>query len=226
MYARWKPLLDPRIELVPLELAGRGKRIMDGHYKDLPDAIDDVFRKIRDAIGEDQYALFGHSMGAKIAYELAHVFRKNCVREPTHIFFSGWRGPHAAKREKKFHLMNDEEFVREVLQLGGTPPEFFQYPELMQLFLPMLKNDFRLAEEDLKAEGLPFNCDISIFLGKDDELTCDHQDGWKRHSLQRCKTYHFEGGHFFLHDQKEKISHLINTTLLPKYDAHYSTGVC
>ena len=155
-------------------------------------------------------------MGGMIAYELAQKIRKNNLPSSIHIFFSGRNVPHVKREdEKKYHLMSEEEFKKEVINLGGTPPEFFDHPELMEVFLPLLKNDFKLAEKDLyNGEILPLDCNISVFMEKEEDLSAEQCDGWKKHTKGLCSIHHFNGGHFFLHDETEQILRLINNTLL------------
>ncbi len=102
-----------------------------------------------------------------------------------------------------------------MLELGGTPPEFFEYKELMNLFLPILKNDFKMVETaEVSKNIVPLDVDISIFNGKDDDLIPEQYTGWKLHTKRLCKEYYFEGGHFFLHQQTEKIIQIINAMLI------------
>jgi medium-chain acyl-[acyl-carrier-protein] hydrolase len=118
--------------------------------------------------------------------------------------------------EKKFHMMNDEAFRREVIELGGTPPEFFNQPELMRLFLPLLKNDFRISETVARDQTpRPLDIDITVLLGKDDDLTAEQCNGWKMHTAGRCTVHYFPGAHFFLHNEVAGITRIINQTLLP-----------
>lgn len=216
IFHKWKHYLHPDIELVPIELAGRGRRICDLLYRDVPEAIDDVFALIKDRIGQSPYALFGHSMGSMISYELAKRIRQEGLPPPKHIFFSGRSAPHVKRKDEKiYHLMNDEEFKREVMELGGTPPGFFDDPDLAQLFLPLLKNDFRLAETVEDTHNIqPFDESITVFMGKDDDLTAEECDGWKRYSKRNCHICYFEGKHFFLLDETEQLVKIINRSLL------------
>lgn len=133
-----------------------------------------------------------------------------------HVFFSGRSAPHVKRAdEKKYHILEEEDFINEVINLGGTPPEFFDHPELLEVFLPLLKNDFKLAEADIhNGEIHPLDCNISVFLGKDEDLTTEQCDGWKKHTKKLCSIHYFEGGHFFLHEETEQIVRLINNTLL------------
>jgi surfactin synthase thioesterase subunit len=215
MYMKWQHYLAPGIELKPVELAGRGRRMHEGLYATLNDAIDDVFGLIGAEITSGPYALFGHSMGGAIAYGLAQKIRNLDLPLPRHLFISGRNAPHVKKQnEKKFHLMTDEVFKKEVIQLGGTPAEFFEHPELLRLFLPMLKNDFRIAEADWNEKEIdPLDVRMSVLVGKDDEITVEQQEEWKKYTSLHCSMYCLDGGHFFVNTATEQIVKIINDSL-------------
>jgi medium-chain acyl-[acyl-carrier-protein] hydrolase len=225
IFSKWKRYLDPSIELLPVELAGRGSRMHEPFYENVTEAVDDVFQLICNDIRNAPYALFGHSMGCLISYELTKKIKLYNLPLPEHVFFSGRGAPHIKRPdEKKYHLMGDVEFRKEVINLGGTPREFFEHPDLMQLFLPVLKNDFRLAEEEREEEKpVPLDTDITVFLGKDDDLTAVQCDGWKVLTRQLCSLYYFEGGHFFIHEQTRNLVGLINHTLLGSSHTQYGS---
>lgn len=216
IYSKWKQYLDTDIELIPIELAGRGKRINEPFYPDVPALIDDIYNLVSNKVEGDPYAFFGHSMGGMISYQICQILCEKNHQAPMHVFFSGRGAPHVKRPdEKKYHLLNEEEFKKAVISLGGTPPEFFDHPELLEFFLPLLKNDFRLDETDfLNCEINPLDSNISVFLGKEEDLTTEQCDGWKKHTKKFCSIHYFEGGHFFLHDEVEQVVRLINNTLL------------
>lgn len=214
IYQKWRPHLHPGIELVPVELAGRGRRMHERLYGDIDEAVEDVFRLIREKIVQYPYALFGHSLGSALCFELAGRIRKEGLPAPLHIFFSGRSAPHVPKKEKVYHLMNDEDFKEEILLLGATPPEVFELPELKQVFIPMLKNDLRLAETIPAALQVePFETDITVFVGKDEDLTAEQCEGWKRYTKGAFHIHYFKGGHFFLLDETSLIVDFINKHL-------------
>jgi surfactin synthase thioesterase subunit len=225
VYNKWKPLLDAGIELKPIELAGRGKRIFDPPYKDFEALIADVFRIVKDQISTGPYALFGHSMGGLIAYNLAQKIRAHQLAPPLHVFFSGRGAPHVEEEDEKiFHLMGDEEFKKEVILLGGTPPESFEHQELMAMFLPILKNDFKMIETAaFKGDIRPLGCDITALLGREDDLTPAQCEGWKEHTDKTCNIHYFEGGHFFINDAAAAITGIINGALAEEnYSEQYA----
>ncbi|MBB6109958.1 Surfactin synthase thioesterase subunit [Mucilaginibacter lappiensis] len=229
IYARWKSYLnmDSCIELIPIELAGRGKRISEPLNHDLEEVVEDLYQKIKSGITNGPYAFFGHSLGGLLIYELAQKIKGLNIRQPVHLFFSGKSAPDiAGPVRNKYHLMDDNEFKQEVIKLGGTPPEFFEHPELTDLFLPMLRNDFRLADTGFaQRRVIPFDCDISIFSGKEDyRISKEQVEAWKTHTRGLCAFHYFNGGHFFLHDEAVDIIRIIDNTLKFTLQQKWSTA--
>ncbi len=214
IYSSWKNLLMPNVVLKPIELSGRGKRFDESLYDSIDEAVDDVLSIIRDEISKTPYALFGHSMGGIMVYELAKRIQQEKLPLPLQIFISGKSAPNIPKERKVFSQMPIDEFRKEVLNLGGTPKEFFEHPELLELFLPILKNDFRLVETYRfieKNEVLETN--LIILLGKDDDLTKQEGDGWTMLTNRECYIQYFDGGHFFLNEKTEEVVTIINKNL-------------
>lgn len=225
IYSRWKQYLNPNIELRPIEFSGRGKRFSESLYEDIQDAVEDVFNKIKEDIKENEFMLFGHSMGGLITYELAHYIRKSNIRNPLHVFVSGRSAPNSIRpNEKMYSQMDSDKFKKEVLNLGGTPPEFFNHPELLDLFLPILKNDFRIVETyKCDNQDKPLNIDLTVLLGKEDDLTKGNSETWKEYTTQKCNIIHVNGGHFFINDETIKITEIINnvSSLIKKESKYY-----
>ncbi len=214
----WRPLLSQHIELRAVELAGRGRRIREPLYSSIPDAVDDVYSIIKDELDKGPYALFGHSMGSVIAFELTYKIRKNNLPEPIHIFFSGRGAPHMpTDQKKKYHLMPDAEFRLEMIELGGTAKEFFEHPELVEVFLPLLRGDLKVNENyEFTEKPGKLNCGITILNGtEDEEVSLEEAEAWREHTDHNCSTYQFAGGHFFINDEAEAIVRIINNSLPP-----------
>jgi surfactin synthase thioesterase subunit len=215
VYKKWAQYLGPLIDLRPVELAGRGSRANETPCDSIEMLVDDVFDTIRAELLQSPYALFGHSLGACIVHDLAQRIQKSDLRRPEHLFFSGRYAPHLRRPdEKKYHLMENEEFKREVIGLGGTPPEFFEYPELLEFFIPVLKKDFQISETIEPVSTIsPFPVDITVFLGKDDDQTPEQCDGWKMYTNRICSIHYFDGGHFFINEHARSVARIISGTL-------------
>lgn len=216
IYYQWKKkLLDYDIQLKAIELMGRGARYGEGFYTDFQDAVNDIYLKIKDEIINDEYAIFGHSMGSLLAFELYYKIVENGGKIPKHIFFSGYGAPHCAREKEPIHNLSDAEFMDEVIKLGGTPIEVVQNDELCKLVTPILKNDFRILElYEYEKRSNPIECDITILNGSKDELTFQELNGWKMHSAKNTRMFIFEGNHFFINNNMKEIINLIKTTLI------------
>ena len=208
-YSRWSEYFPKAIEVIPVELAGRGRRLDHPFYQDLSAALEDVYGFIKDSIVDnDPYILFGHSMGAILSYELCKQIKALNVHKPLHLFVSGLEAPKAILNEKIYHNMSDEQLKKEMIDMGGTPPEFFDYKELEQIFLEILRNDFRIVETYKCQCDIKIDTDITVFYGSD-EMDREDVIGWMNHTEKKCNIYEFKGRHFFINNYLKQIIEII-----------------
>jgi medium-chain acyl-[acyl-carrier-protein] hydrolase len=136
---------------------------------------------VADALGKtlvQPYAFFGHSMGALVAFEVSHERRKRGLSLPTRLIVSGRRSPTVPNMEPPLHGLSDRLFVSELVRhYGGIPKVILDDPELLALFVPVLKADFAVFETHHHAERTPLDCAISLYGGKDDPQTAQ-MDAW------------------------------------------------
>jgi surfactin synthase thioesterase subunit len=173
-----------------------------------------MYRCVTAQVQDDEFAFFGHSMGSMIAYELTLALRRNGERLPIHNFFSGRAAPHMPCEQSNLHLLSDDAFKEALLQLGGTPAQFFEYPELMETFYPLLRNDFMLAQTDFSERPIEaLDTDITVFFGSDEDFSDEAMMGWRKHTDKCCSLHVLRGDHFFLHHQMPRMLHIIRQTL-------------
>lgn len=219
IYSIWKQYLHSNIELYPVELAGRGKRFKEKHYSTFEEVVDDMYNIIDKYIDSSEYAFFGHSMGCNIAYFLAKRIQSENRNPPRHIFFSGMYPPHIIKDEKILHNLPDYEFVEEVYKLGGMPKELIENSKFFNVFVPILKSDYRILENcDLRKyvdiNKFKLNCDITVLNGNQDEKITDVDIfSWKECTNRSFESHEFNGGHFFIINNVGTIIDIINKKL-------------
>jgi surfactin synthase thioesterase subunit len=216
VYKYWKQYLHDRIELFPIELAGRGSRIGEPFYGSVEEALEDIHRIIISNLEEQPYALFGHSMGSVLVYELAYRIKELGHPYPVHMFISGRYPPGFVSKKKVLYDLPDKEFVDEVFKLGGTPKEVLKSNELMELFLPILRADFRITDTYRHIEkNTKLDCDISVLWGKREKgATIFDVAKWHDYTSKSCKIHMFDGDHFFIHDYKKDVAAIINSSLI------------
>lgn len=213
VFHSWLLHLNPNIQLQPVPLKGRGTRFSEEYYSNVDEAVNDIFENIKDQLNND-FAIFGHSMGGLFAYELYYKIRRSEIKPPKHLFFSGYKAPYLPKKKKPIYNLPDNEFKRKIIDLGGTPMEVINNQELFDLFLPILKNDFKIVDQYIHHQKeSKINSDITVFYGEDDII--DKQDvlAWKNQANKNFKLYKFKGGHFFINHEIDKVVSIINKTL-------------
>jgi medium-chain acyl-[acyl-carrier-protein] hydrolase len=215
-YAPWKKQLGPYIEMHAFEYAGRGRRVTDPLFGSINDMVDDIMNQLTPHFCNSSYALFGHSMGGSVVYELTKRISVAKLPMPREIFISGKGAPHLPKRHTILYKLQDPEFRINLIKLGGVSDDFFDTPELAQLFLPVIRNDLRLAETYVVEEIIPVDCNISVLHGKEEDLNEEEINEWRQYTNGTCKWYPFSGGHFFIKDHTADITNIISRTLLQK----------
>lgn len=213
VYNKWRTHLNPNIQLVPMEMAGRGARFNESFYQSITEAVNDLYAKIEFNL-DHQYAFFGHSMGSLLVYELCCKILAKNHKGPAHIFVSGMHPPHIKKERKILHQLPLVEFKAEIIKIGGTPREVFENQELMDFFLPILKADYRIFENyQYLPNDTKFDCGITVFNGLSDQTTSAEMLEWGKYTSASSKLYQYEGGHFFIHNHTAMIVDVINKTL-------------
>ncbi|QWU15605.1 Surfactin synthase thioesterase subunit [Paenibacillus sophorae] len=217
MYMKWKPSIHPMIEWVPLELAGRGIRLYEPHCETFDECLEDVYEQIVRHRIDMPYALFGHSMGASIAFEATRKLIEEGHSVPKHLFLSGRRSPQSARPIKQMHLLSEAEFIEELRLLGGTAEEIFADRNLLEMFLPIIRADYRmLSTYSFRLPQQPLDIAFTVLNGKADDLYPQEIIGWQAFTSHKCEYLFFEGGHFFIEQHYKEIGAYVNSVMLPE----------
>lgn len=131
------------------------------------------------------------------------------------LFVSAAYPPDALRRVRPIHELPDEELIQKLREYRGTPRAVLEHRELMELLLPVLRSDFRLAERYEYQEAPPLPCPITAMGGVADEyVTAEELDGWQRHTTDGFSCHLFDGGHFFLATAQRDVFAVISESLL------------
>lgn len=202
IYSKWEDAIDRSIHIVPMELAGHGVRMMEPPYASISQAVTELFESIRPNIVKRPYALYGHSMGTVFAYEIALVAKEAELPPPVMMFLSGRLPNNILKNDTKICHLSDEDFISEILKIGGTSKEVFESTELRNIFIPILRNDYMLVDNYIVKEPIEsIASDIVFFFSDEDKLVSKPEIfEWKKYITGDFNYYEFKGGHFFIND--------------------------
>jgi medium-chain acyl-[acyl-carrier-protein] hydrolase len=216
-YYRWTKLLGNDIELAAVEYAGRGRKSKIKPYNSFSEAVDDIYNYVRSQVEDCAFALFGHSMGSWIAYEVGVRLEKESKKYPVHIFFSGRYPPHISNVEDRISNLPDRDFTDRIKEFGGMDRQVLDNKELMDLFLPIIRADLKILEEKEPVKNIwRFNCDITVFSGKEDKIMEYYMEEWKYYTCKKINFIEIDGDHFFLFQNSEDTVSAIREILLEK----------
>ncbi|MFJ1767391.1 thioesterase II family protein [Amycolatopsis sp. NPDC088138] len=210
----WQAGAPAGCTILPVQLPGREERFVEPLLADVGLAVDDVWRRLHtDLPGGTRVALFGHSLGAVLAYELAH--RLTGEREVAGLFVSGSPDPWNGRTECATGLADDE-FVARVESFAGYTHPALADAEVRELVLPLLRADVEMHENYRPSRAEPLGVPVTVFRGRDDELvTPEDSAGWRRATTARFETAELDGGHMYLTEHPGALLALIGARLEP-----------
>lgn len=209
IYSCWIDKLEPQVNLNIVELKGRGGRYSEGSYKNISEAVDDIINYMVESNINEDYCIFGHSMGALLAYEVCKKIEQLNLNEPKHLFLSGHAAPHIKNKYEINHTLDDETFIREINNLGGIPYKLTKDYAALMFFVRIIKEDFRMINQYKYKKGNAIKCGISVFFGSNELINLNDVFMWESYTEEKISFYRVDGNHFFIHNLKDLIINLI-----------------
>lgn len=207
VYSRWRRKLPAWVQLRPVELPGRGARMGEPLQTDMQALARQLAGEQR-LVASAPYALLGHSLGALLAFELAHELQALGCPAPHALFACGTAAPTRREdydgknwREPK----SDQQLIDELRQLNGTPEEVLASAELMALTLPTLRADFLLCGRYAYRQRPPLACPLHVLGGDGDRASEEQLLAWRQETRGAFSLHWFPGGHFFIHEHEEHV---------------------
>lgn len=201
----WADLFPPQVEVCPVQLPGRENRTREPAFdrvQPLVEALAGVLAGWRDL----PYAVFGHSNGALLAFELARHAERTGAPAPVHLFASGRRAPDLPSRQRDVHALPDDEMMAELRTLGGIPEALLEHPELLQLLLPVMRADLAITETYVPTPGATIAAPITVYTSTDDvKVNADEAGAWERHTTAGFRVRTFPGDHFYLFARRDAV---------------------
>jgi medium-chain acyl-[acyl-carrier-protein] hydrolase len=211
----WQRLMPDGIDLCPVELPGRGARIDEAPFRRMDGLVDSLCEVLQPLLGLP-FALFGHSMGAYIAYELARRLSATGRPAAIHLFVSGAAAPNRTPRDPPLHSLPDHELVGALTGFGGTPPAILARDELLAALLPTLRADLMLAETYMAPPSGLVSCPITAFGGSSDTIDRRALHRWSAFTAEPFRLRMFAGDHFYLSGAGSELADEIACDLHPE----------
>ncbi|NET02725.1 MAG: thioesterase [Sphaerospermopsis sp. SIO1G2] len=213
IFRTWAKNLPPTIEVCPIEIPGRGRQIVLPPHTEMQSLVAEITKNLLPFL-DKPFALFGHSMGAEVSFELARLLRSDYNLQPLNLFISARKAPQIQPTKKSLHKLPDQEFWQEVNKLSGTPDQVIENDEMIELFLPILRADFTTLETHIYTNQPPFDFPIHVFGGLQDIEVPKYQlEAWQEHTTAEFSLQMLEGDHFFMRDNEINLLNAITQKL-------------
>ncbi|WP_330324592.1 thioesterase II family protein [Streptomyces pseudovenezuelae] len=207
--------LSPDVEVFAVQYPGRQDRFREAPAQDFQQIIEHVLGELPSHCDPGKpLALFGHSMGALLAFETGRCLQQTqSPFTPIHLFLSGRASPSLGRRPSDF-LRSDATLVAELRRLGGADPQVLNDPEMLELIMPSIRADYRLLMQYSWDQGTLRDCPFTVLVGEEDPVVMvGEADQWRALTSGVTRTVPFSGGHFFLNQQAQQVAQVILSAL-------------
>jgi len=212
VFHTWSGALPSSVEVTAIELPGRRRRYYEAPLRSVSAVVERLVPELASAL-DRPYMMFGHSLGALIAFETVRALARLGLPLPTLLMPSASVAPHLGSWLAPMHDLPRAEFLSRLGALGGTPPEVLANDDLVDLVLKALRADFEVLASYRYEPGPPLRCPMLAFAG-DDDCTIPPGDvaAWRVHT-RSFRSYTLPGDHFFLKGNQKALLALIEREL-------------
>ncbi|MEG1039034.1 MAG: alpha/beta fold hydrolase [Pseudomonas sp.] len=208
----WACSLPGDIDLLAIQYPGREDRFNEPCLSDMHSLAEAACQALQ-GYADRPLALFGHSLGAAVAYEVATRLEQQAI-SVEHLFISAHPAPQR-QRGGQLHSGPDDALLDDVRRLANRPNPLLEDPGLRELFLPSLRNDYRIVETYGCPQPTALNARIAVFYPEQDpEIDLDEALAWQAASLQPLHLQRWQGNHFYLIEQRQAVLDAVSSTLL------------
>jgi surfactin synthase thioesterase subunit len=201
----WQRHAGTEVNIRAVQLPGRESRIAEARHSDLGTLVETLVHELNFLLA-GPHVLFGHSMGALVAYHLARRRLELGLRKPEALAVAAYAAPHLANVSIAVEAVSDLDLARYLCDIDGMRPELVRRPEWLGPLLAVVKDDLRVCHSHRYTPASPLPFPVHAFGGVDDPLvTEENLAGWRAHTSVEFSLTMVRGGHFLVTGGSEAL---------------------
>ena len=214
VFRDWPDRLPQSVEVCAIQLPGRETRLKEPVFTRLPPLVQELAQALLPSL-DRPFALFGHSVGALVAFELARHLRAQYRMRPVHLWAAACPAPQVPDADAPIHTLPEADFRERLRRFNGTPADVLEHEELMAMVGPILRADFALRETYAYVSDAPLDCPITVFGGvQDREVSEAALWAWQEQTSRSFRVRMLRGNHFFVHSSQTDLVQAVYADLM------------
>jgi medium-chain acyl-[acyl-carrier-protein] hydrolase len=213
MFRQWPKDLIDGAELLAIQLPGREERFNEPLLNNIIQVVDNLCSNFNNYV-DKPFVIFGHSIGALVAFEFVRALRKKGMSQPKHLIVSGAKAPQISLNKQPIHDLPDAKFIEELRKYNGIPNDIVEDEDIMAIFMPIIRADFCISETYKYINEEALTSPMTVLGGLNDN-TFYQEDllKWKEQTKSIFKYYLLSGDHFFINTSYKEVIKIINQIL-------------
>jgi surfactin synthase thioesterase subunit len=212
-YRGWAAAFGTDLEVHAVALPGRESRIDDPLELDPAEIAQAIAGRV-----DRPYVVYGHSLGGRLGFEVLRSLRRSGAPLPQRFYAAACRPPDLKIQDGLYDRIADvpdDELVHKLTVGGAIPAEVLEFPDLVQLLLPVFRSDFRWLDQYEYLDEPPLPVPIVALAAADDPLVSPQQmAGWGRHTSAGFTLHLLSGGrHLFVRDRQREVVDMIRADI-------------
>jgi medium-chain acyl-[acyl-carrier-protein] hydrolase len=213
VFRTWPQDMPDFVQVFAIELPARGRRISELPYSNLKLLVDEIAESMQPYI-DRPFALFGHSFGALVGFEVARELHNHNGVPPIHLCISGAKAPEFLSNGPKIHKQPDAILINYVRSLGGTSEIVLENEEMISAVMPALRADLKMSETYIYSNSTQLDNPILVLAGESDpKVDRGSLQTWAKHTTAGFKMKLFPGNHFYLYEAQAQVLQFLGQAL-------------
>ncbi|MBR1856006.1 MAG: thioesterase [Oribacterium sp.] len=196
--------LKEAFDMIALDYSGHGTKYGLPLYETMEEMTSELYKEVTEKLSKDEdYYLFGYSLGSIVAYQIACRLSDNGYRLPKKLFLCSMEAPHKIPENEWIHKLSEEDFRNEMISMGGIDDELLKDPLMLKIFMPIIRRDFKLHEE-FEGEKHDVLDTCALVFYSDEDISNENIRNWDT-VIGSVQYLCYPGGHFFIYDKYDEV---------------------